>query len=412
MIADYSLTRLDEAIDNPQKLNVYNTSVLLIGLITFVGDCSRGVLFPVLWPLSQNLGGSIIQMGYLVSIFSVGRLIVTTPFGYFCDVYRHRFSLIIANVILLAGAFLWANTLPTKSIGVLYFAQFLMGCGSGSLGVTRSFIVEQVDPKHRTHTLALLTAIQYAGFTVSPFVGSLLSIIGHNGYWKFALPAYFIACLCILCLAGLILFFKDLPAVVKQPIVVEANTIENPMVEHEQLPDASNIKYIIGGMMLLNVSSKGSIAVYETLGSQIGIVDYNLSSLELGALISICGVVGFAQLLLFDKVWCKHFTDIQLMRGGILTMIIAQIFIINYGSIPDLGGYVISVILMYAFGYPIGHTAVLGAFSKIQKTGPQAAMMGWFATVGSLARAIIPIMSGKHEHLIIAMIFFNLSSIM
>ena len=49
---------------------------------------------------------------------------------------------------------------------------------------------------------------------------------------------------------------------------------------------------------------------------------------------------------------------------------------------------------MYAVGYPIGHTAVLGAFSKIQKSGPQAAMMGWFATSGSFARIVLPIISG------------------
>jgi hypothetical protein len=49
---------------------------------------------------------------------------------------------------------------------------------------------------------------------------------------------------------------------------------------------------------------------------------------------------------------------------------------------------------MYALGYPVGHTAVLGAFSKIQKSGPQAALLGWFATAGSLARIIFPIVSG------------------
>ena len=49
---------------------------------------------------------------------------------------------------------------------------------------------------------------------------------------------------------------------------------------------------------------------------------------------------------------------------------------------------------MYAIGYPIGHTAVLGAFSKIQKSGPQAVLMGWFATAGSLSRIVFPILSG------------------
>ena len=52
---------------------------------------------------------------------------------------------------------------------------------------------------------------------------------------------------------------------------------------------------------------------------------------------------------------------------------------------------------MYAWGYPIGHTAVLGAFSKAQKSGRQGALMGWFASAGSFARIVLPVASGYME---------------
>ena len=61
--------------------------------------------------------------------------------------------------------------------------------------------------------------------------------------------------------------------------------------------------------------------------------------------------------------------DIQLMLGGIAVMILAQIVGLSYGTIPEFWRYITSVVMMYAIGYPIGHTAVLGAFSKIQKSG-------------------------------------------
>jgi uncharacterized ion transporter superfamily protein YfcC len=44
--------------------------------------------------------------------------------------------------------------------------------------------------------------------------------------------------------------------------------------------------YVIIGMFILNISTKGSISVYETLGAQIGLIDYHLSTNQLGALIS------------------------------------------------------------------------------------------------------------------------------
>ena len=65
---------------------------------------------------------------------------------------------------------------------------------------------------------------------------------------------------------------------------------------------------VIIGMFLLNISTKGSISVYETLGAQIGLIDYNMSPVALGALISVSGACGFCQLLLFSQIWTKNFT--------------------------------------------------------------------------------------------------------
>ena len=109
-------------------------SVYVIGAIVFVGDSSRGILFPVLWGLCRSLNGSLVDMGYLVAMFSFGRLLVTTPLGYMCDNYRHKIPLLLSSFTLLLGSILWANSYPTSKLTTLYISQFLMGCGSGSLG--------------------------------------------------------------------------------------------------------------------------------------------------------------------------------------------------------------------------------------------------------------------------------------
>jgi hypothetical protein len=65
-------------------------------------------------------------------------------------------------------------------------------------------------------------------------------------------------------------------------------------------------------MFLLNISTKGSIAVYETLAAQLGLIDYGMSSVALGAMISGAGAVGFCQLLLFKHIWSRFFTGKKL----------------------------------------------------------------------------------------------------
>jgi ceroid-lipofuscinosis MFS transporter 7 len=122
---------------------------------------------------------------------------------------------------------------------------------------------------------------------------------------------------------------------------------------------------------------------------------YNLTSIQVGLMITLPGIAGFIQLLWFKSIWTSRFVDMQLMLFGIAVMAAAQLVIFPYGQKqPHLGQFISCLTLMYGLGYPVGHTAVLGAFSKIQKHGKQGAMMGWFATAGSLARILFPIASG------------------
>ena len=346
--------------------NKLDGSMMTIGAIVFVGDTSRGVLFPVLSTLNATLRGTVVDLGYLVAIFSVGRLVITAPLGYMSDKYRHKMPLLLASSLLILGAILWANAYYTNKLAVLYVAQFLLGVGSGSLGVTRSFVVEQCEPKKRTEALALITALQYAGFTVSPIIGSWLLTIGSNSspYWSFALPPYFIALLALWCIIALLCVFQNIPAApvefthsakeltpmlelthvreegppspsessaeYKSNLVEEGKSIDvrkasrsrassvrlSSKSEPQKLIDAQKLKrgmfYVIIGMFLLNIATKGSISVYETLGAQIGLVDYNMSTVALGALVSGAGAVGFCQLLLFTSLWTKYFSGIFL----------------------------------------------------------------------------------------------------
>ncbi|KAJ1387074.1 major facilitator superfamily domain-containing protein, partial [Ochromonadaceae sp. CCMP2298] len=158
----------------------WSTSLLIVGFVVFLGGCSRGILFPVLWALCHELGGGVLSLGYVVAAFSIGRLVVTVPLGYFCDRYRHRRSLLIASTVLCCGALLWANVFLLGHLYWLLAAQLALGIGSGSLGVTRSFVAEQMPPSQRTETMGLMFALQYAGFTVSPIVGSVLSTMGKK----------------------------------------------------------------------------------------------------------------------------------------------------------------------------------------------------------------------------------------
>ena len=182
--------------------------------------------------------------------------------------------------------------------------------------------------------------------------------------WTFALPAYLIGLLALLSIVGLLTVFKDFEeapeaaaappvltlAALQQPPTTEpgAGTAAAGPVAEETKEEEQNSSPATGGdatasasaagsvalvavaLLLLNVTTKGSIAVYETLGAETAVSDYGMTTPTVGVMITACGAFGFVMLLLFKAFWTARFTDTQLILGGIATMALANLITLTY----------------------------------------------------------------------------------
>lgn len=134
----------------------------------------------------------------------------------------------------------------------------------------------------------------------------------------------------------------------------------------------------------------------------------------LGILVSTSGLIGVV-ILLFFRLITNKFSDHDIIIMGIGSMSILCFILgcsVQTGTI-SLWQFGTSVICMYSFAYPVGHTALLGMFSKIISDGPQGQFLGWFASAGSLARVLFPILAGVlssfyDDNLIFLLMFFIL----
>lgn len=82
--------------------------------------------------------------------------------------------MLLAAYIFLIGVNLWTLAPYIGGLPILYVAQFLLGIDASTLGVTRAYIVETTLPNIRTDSLSRLSALQYAGFLMTPLFGSFL----------------------------------------------------------------------------------------------------------------------------------------------------------------------------------------------------------------------------------------------
>lgn len=396
------------------------TGFCCVCLVMLIGDMSRGVMFPSMWPLVQSLGGTEVTLGYAVASFSFGRALVNPVFGHMSNVKGYTPTLVLSTAILLLGTLLYAQVPNFGTPQSLIASQTVLGIGSGTLGVTRAFVADVTAKRHRTKYMGLITAVQYGGFTVTPIFGAffnhwLSNVDVHVGIvrWNmFTAPAYFMGTIVAVTLVTLLTCFRGRRKIITTTVTpaLDATTAapppvatDDPALDPEKdgimkvvagttLPPAPKVSArrlerdaaasalvvpwipwltvsdcAILGCMLLNVSTKGSIASFETLGIAVAQQHFALTSAVAGTIVACCGAIGVVALLSMGHLE-QRCTDVQLVAGGMVVMVagIASLSTVEhrdpYHNSPFLYGT--AMFLIYAIGYPIGHTAVIGLFSK------------------------------------------------
>ena len=161
------------------------TGFSIVCLVILVGDMSRGVMFPSMWPLVSELGGSQVTLGYSVASFSFGRILVSPLFGSWSVMYGYTKTLLFSCSILLFGTLMYTQVQNVGRTEFLILSQTILGIGSGTLGVTRAFVAEVTAQRNRTTYMAWISAVQYAGFTMTPFIGAVFNHILEDVEYRF-----------------------------------------------------------------------------------------------------------------------------------------------------------------------------------------------------------------------------------
>lgn len=376
-----SETLVDRIEESEREIHDVPGFLCVCAVIT-IGDMSRGVMFPSLWPLVQSLGGSQVFLGYAVAAFSLGRVVVNPLFGAWSHMRGYTQTLLLATSILLCGTLVYAQVPNMNSLAALLMAQMILGVGSGTLGVTRAYVADVTAKRTRTKYMARITAFQYGGFTVTPILGAAFNYMLQDRTYQFGwfvlnmytAPAYFMFLVVLSVILCLRTIFHDRQRVVRvasteqeksQSVAEQTNETADERANQRTWMGITVFDCCILGCMLLNISTRGSIASFETLGIAIAQSNFHMISSRAGFIVAMCGACGVVSLLNMG-ILEENFTDVTIATGGMLVMGvgIASMSGIHDGVHPPSWLYGLSMFLIYAIGYPIGNTAVIGLFSK------------------------------------------------
>lgn len=346
----------------------------------FVGDMARGIFFPTMWNLVQILGGDQIILGFVTSSFSFGRMLVLPLFGKLSTVHGCRKVLLFTSVIFFVGTIMFAQVLYVGKPWFLILSNIVLGIGSGTLAVTRAYTSDVTPRRSRTGYMALISATQYIGTTVTPLIGSLFvvifanedaEVVKYNAINEFTAPAYFMAIATSTLIYLLHVYFKDMP----EKHQASSEKLSKRYLERSDIANTStcfglitNHTLCLYGCMFLNVFVKGPMACFETLGVEFAESHFEMQRQQAGSIVAAAGFLGALNLLILKFYITQHYNDVQIIILG-YSMFIIGIMLNTTLDKEDpknnpIWMYALSMFFVYSCGYPICHVALIGYFSK------------------------------------------------
>lgn len=166
--------------DECEKKIILFVTCLASFIVPFTGS-SITVALPA---LAAQFHASAITLGWITSAYIIAAAVFIVPFGKYADIIGRRKVFLWGIVLFSLGSLACAFA---PSVQVLILFRFLQGIGGAMLFATSVAIVTQVyGPGERGAALGITIAAVYAGLSIGPFLGGILTD-------RFGWPAIFLA---------------------------------------------------------------------------------------------------------------------------------------------------------------------------------------------------------------------------
>jgi EmrB/QacA subfamily drug resistance transporter len=166
-------------VDEREKRIILIVASLSSFLVPFTGS-SITVALPA---MASQFHADAVTLGWITSAYIIAAAVFIVPFGRYADIVGRR-KIFLYGVLLFTLASLACALSPSEEILILF--RFLQGIGGAMIFATSVAIITQVyGPGERGAALGITIATVYAGLSIGPFLGGILTD-------RFGWPAIFL----------------------------------------------------------------------------------------------------------------------------------------------------------------------------------------------------------------------------
>lgn len=171
----------------------FKTSILIviIGLLPLVMVLGNSMLIPILPLMEEELNISPLQVGFLLSVFSILAAVVIPIVGFLSDRFGRK------KLVLISLGFVMIGSIVTIVAGQgvahpfewVLLGRVLQGIGAGGTApLAMALVGDLFEGSERSKSLGALEVFNGIGKVVSPFIGAIAALF----FWYSAFYIYFI----------------------------------------------------------------------------------------------------------------------------------------------------------------------------------------------------------------------------
>lgn len=362
-------------------MNTKKKQLVIIFLTVFIYLLGFGIIIPIIPMLSRDFGASPLEIGLLMSCYSLMQFLFSPFWGRLSDKWGRRPILLGC---LVGEGLSYIVFALAGSLSGLFIARLLAGFFSGSISTASAYISDITPPEERSKGMALIGAAFGLGFVFGPAIGGVLVIWGQkissSPHFDTSFAAYWVAGLCFANLAFGLKFLTE--------SLVEKSTIQRE--PRFQLIAKYFAMKAVSPLLFIFLLSSLSMSIMEAtlilfMGEKF---QWDLKTVSFGfAYIGVIMVVtqGFIVRKLIPK-----FGEKNVLRIGLFCMVI------GLGGIAFAPNVAVMAVIMtfLSVGTGLTNPSTLGSISLLVNPKEQGVAMGVTQSMASLGRIIGPALGG------------------
>lgn len=356
----------------------------IIFLTVFIDLVGFGMIIPLSPYLAREYGASALEVGLLLSVYSLMQIIFSPIWGKWSDRIGRRPIILVS---LLGTGLSHVAFAYSGALWMLFVSRTLAGIFGANISTAMAYAADVTADKDRSKGMGLVGAAIALGFIFGPLFGGFLGFhgasLGDLPPFGHSFPALVAGLICTL--NAFVAFFvlpESLPESARAKLPPRASKIKMAM-EYFAKP-------VTGQLLMVTFLAQFSMAQMEASLFLLVKDKFDLGLVEGSYAFALVGVViAFTQGFLLRKILPMTGERILLVWGTVISSVALGLV----GFAPSILGLAVIIVAM-SLGFGIRMPALNGSISMTCSAQEQGAVMGVNQSLQALGRVLGPALGG------------------